>query len=98
MKDVIRTFQFSTWEELKACACKYSQMGYEVRVYGWDDIRNNRLSILDDWAEGDEEMSKCKSCGKAGFQVSPQCGYRPELGGDAANVIPTFIGSFAFLE
>ena len=64
MKDVIRTLQFSHWEELKEAAFLYSEKGYEVRVCGWDDIRNNRLSILDDWAEGDEEMSKCKSCGK----------------------------------
>lgn len=56
MWEVNRVIRCETWENLKKTAKKYANMGFRCEVRGWDDIRNNKLTILDDW-EIEEDRS-----------------------------------------
>lgn len=42
---IIKKIKFNNWEELKKTAIRYSNMGYEVEVRGWNDISGNILTI-----------------------------------------------------
>lgn len=42
---VIKKIKFNNWEELKKNAIRYSDMGYDVEVRGWNDISGNILTI-----------------------------------------------------
>lgn len=42
---VIKKIKFNNWEDLKKNAIRYSDMGYDVEVRGWNDISGNILTI-----------------------------------------------------
>lgn len=42
---VIKKIKFNNWEKLKKTAIRYSDMGYDVEVRGWNDISGNILTI-----------------------------------------------------
>lgn len=42
---VIKKIKFNNWEELKKNAIRYSDIGYDVEVRGWNDISGNILTI-----------------------------------------------------
>lgn len=44
---VIKKIKYNTWTELRKEALKYEQQGYVCEVKGWEDIRNNMLTISD---------------------------------------------------
>lgn len=49
MWEVNRVIRCESWEDLKKTAKRHEEMGFKCEVRGWDDIRNNKLTILDDW-------------------------------------------------
>lgn len=49
MWEVNRTIRCESWEDLKKTAKRHEEKGFRCEVRGWDDIRNNKLTILDDW-------------------------------------------------
>jgi len=61
MWEVSRVIRCETWEDLKKTAKKYANMGFRCEVRGWDDIRNNKLTILDDWGM-EEDQSESEEC------------------------------------
>ncbi len=42
---IIKKIKFNNWEDLKKNAIRYSDMGYDVEVRGWNDISGNILTI-----------------------------------------------------
>ncbi len=42
---VIKILKFKTWEELYKESERLSKLGYICEVKGWDDMRNNRLTV-----------------------------------------------------
>ncbi len=44
---IIKKIKFNNWEALKKNAIRYSDMGYDVEVRGWNDISGNILTIKD---------------------------------------------------
>ena len=52
---VIKKIKYNTWTELRKEALKYEQQGYVCEVKGWEDIRNNMLTISDGMEEAEEE-------------------------------------------
>lgn len=42
---IIKKIKFNNWEELKKTTIRYSDMGYDVEVRGWNDISGNILTI-----------------------------------------------------
>ncbi len=42
---VIKVLKFKTWEELYKESERLSKLGYICEVKGWDDMRNNRLTV-----------------------------------------------------
>lgn len=42
---IIKKIKFNNWEALKKNAKRYSDMGYDVEVRGWNDISGNILTI-----------------------------------------------------
>ena len=65
MWEVSRVIRCETWEDLKKTAKKYANMGFRCEVRGWDDIRNNKLTILDDWGI-EEDRSESEEQAKEG--------------------------------
>lgn len=61
MWEVSRVIRCETWEDLKKKAKKYANMGFRCEVRGWDDIRNNKLTILDGWGM-EEDQSESEEC------------------------------------
>ena len=61
MWEVSRVIRCETWEDLKKTAKKYANMGFRCEVRGWDDIRNNKLTILDGWGM-EEDQSESEEC------------------------------------
>ena len=49
MWEVNKIITCESWEKLKLTAKRYEGMGFKCEVRGWNDIRNNKLTILDDW-------------------------------------------------
>ncbi len=63
MWEVSRVIRCETWEDLKKTAKKYANMGFRCEVRGWDDIRNNKLTIIDGWGmEEDRSESEDQRC------------------------------------
>ena len=49
MWEVNRVIECASWEDLKKTAKKYEGMGFKCEVRSWQDISDNKLTILDDW-------------------------------------------------
>ena len=49
MWEVNRIIKCDTWEDLKKTAKRHQEMGFKCEVRGWEDIRDNKLTVLDDW-------------------------------------------------
>lgn len=56
MWEVNRVIKCDSWEELKKTAKRYEQIGFKCEVRGWEDIRDNKLTLLDDWDSREEEI------------------------------------------
>ena len=64
MWEVNRVIRCESWEDLKKTAKKYSNMGYRCEVRGWDAIRDNKLTLLDDWEVKDHGQGDSKGQGR----------------------------------
>ena len=42
---IVKAVRFSSWEALKKEALRLQNLGYICEVKGWDDMRNNKLTI-----------------------------------------------------
>lgn len=44
---IIKKIKYKSWKDLKDNAIRFSNLGYDVEVRGWDDISGNILTIKD---------------------------------------------------
>ena len=44
---IIKKIKYKSWKDLKDNAIRFSDLGYDVEVRGWDDISGNILTIKD---------------------------------------------------
>lgn len=58
MWEVNRIIRCGNWEDLKMTAKYYEGMGFKCEVRGWEDISNNKLTILDDWEVDHDKKQK----------------------------------------
>ncbi len=42
---IIKKIKYKSWKNLKDNAIRFSNLGYDVEVRGWDDISGNILTI-----------------------------------------------------
>lgn len=42
---IIKKIKYKSWKDLKDNAIRFSDLGYDVEVRGWDDISGNILTI-----------------------------------------------------
>lgn len=44
---IIKKIKYKSWKDLKDNAIRFSNLGYDVEVRGWDDISGNILTSKD---------------------------------------------------